>query len=156
MLLRCFFFSKNSRNVGTFSVYNFLAQKSSHVNFLTNFKSGPTKFHWPRSKIKGTLFIVCIFKVHDLLDCVELENIHKLWKLSPPQAQHLPSLQADSLNRGWRVSKSRHQDLLTKLENPHETRGGAKREWREPTCITRRNFKSALPYLTRTLNGERS
>ena len=40
MLLRCFFFSKNSRNVGTFSVYNFLAQKSSHVNFLTNLKSG--------------------------------------------------------------------------------------------------------------------
>ena len=54
------------------------------------------------------------------------------------------------------MSKSRHQDLFTKLENPHETRGGAKREWREPTCITRRNFKSALPYLTRTLNGERS
>ena len=94
--------------------------------------ASPTKFHWPRSKIKGTLFIVWIFKVHDLLDCVELENIHKLWKLSPPQAQHLPSLQADSLNRGWRVSKSRHQDLLTKLENPHETRGGAKRDGENP------------------------
>ena len=38
--------------------------------------------------------------VDNLLDCVELEGIHKMWKLSPPQAQHLPSLQADSLNRG--------------------------------------------------------
>ena len=29
-----------------------------------------------------------------------LEHIHKLWKLSPSQAQHLPSLQADSWTRG--------------------------------------------------------
>ena len=30
------------------------------------------------------------------------------------------------------VSKSRHQDLFTKLENPHETRGGAKRDGENP------------------------
>ena len=54
------------------------------------------------------------------------------------------------------VKKSRHSDMFTKLENPHTSRGGAKREWREPPCKTRRHLKSALPYLTRLLNGEKS
>ena len=52
------------------------------------------------------------------------------------------------------VSKSRHSDLFTRLENPHEGRGTVKREWREPKCRTRRHMKSALPYLTRLMNGE--
>ena len=52
------------------------------------------------------------------------------------------------------ISKSRHGDLFTKLENPHVGRGGLKREWREPPCRTRRHLKSALPYMTRLLNGE--
>ena len=51
------------------------------------------------------------------------------------------------------ASKSRHQDLFTKLENPHHTRGGGK-VWREPPCRTRRHLRSPLPYLTRLLNGE--
>ena len=54
------------------------------------------------------------------------------------------------------ISKSRHGDLFTKLEKPHEGRGGLKREWKEPHCRTRRHLKSALPYLTRLLNGEQS
>ena len=54
------------------------------------------------------------------------------------------------------VSKSRHSDLFTRLENPHEGRGTVKREWREPKCRTRRHMKSALPYLTRLMNGEQS
>ena len=54
------------------------------------------------------------------------------------------------------VKKSRHNDMFTKLENPHQGRGGIKREWREPPCKTRRHLKSALPYLTRLLNGENS
>ena len=54
------------------------------------------------------------------------------------------------------VKKSRHCDMFTKLENPHISRGGAKRVWREPPCKTKRHLKSALPYLTRLLNGESS
>ena len=54
------------------------------------------------------------------------------------------------------VKTSRHNDMFTKLENPHTSRGGGKREWREPPCKTRRHLKSALPYLTRLLNGEKS
>ena len=54
------------------------------------------------------------------------------------------------------ISKSRHGDLFTKLESPHEGRGGLKREWREPPCRTRRHLKSALPYMTRLLNGEQT
>ena len=54
------------------------------------------------------------------------------------------------------VKKSRHGDMFTKLENPHTGRGGIKREWREHPCKTKRHLKSALPYLTRLLNGENS
>ena len=35
------------------------------------------------------------------------------------------------------VKKSRHCDMFTKLENPHISRGGAKRLWREPPCKTK-------------------
>ena len=48
---------------------------------------------------------------------------------------------------------SRHQDLFSRLENPHVTRSGGK-IWREPPCRTQRHLRSALPYLTRLLNGE--
>ena len=54
------------------------------------------------------------------------------------------------------IKKSRHGHIFTKLDNPHEKRGNVKKEWREPVCRTRRHFKSALPYLTRLLNGEKS
>ena len=54
------------------------------------------------------------------------------------------------------IKKSRHDHIFTKLDNPHEKRGKVKKEWREPVCRTRRHFKSALPYLTRLLNGEES
>ena len=53
------------------------------------------------------------------------------------------------------ATRSRHQDLFTKLENPHITRGGGK-VWRETPCRTRRHLHSALPHLTRLLNGENS
>ena len=51
------------------------------------------------------------------------------------------------------ATNSRHQDLFSKLENPHSTRGGGK-VWREPPCRTRRHLLSARPHLTRILNGE--
>ena len=51
------------------------------------------------------------------------------------------------------ATKSRHQDLFTRLENPHATRGGGK-VWKEPPCRTRRHLNSAKPHLTRLLNGE--
>jgi len=51
------------------------------------------------------------------------------------------------------ATKSRHQDLFVRLENPHVTRGGGKL-WREQPCRTRRHLNSAKPYLTRLLNGE--
>lgn len=51
------------------------------------------------------------------------------------------------------AENSRHQDLFTKLDNPHLTRGGGK-VWREPPCRTRRHLLSARPFLTRLLNGE--
>ena len=54
------------------------------------------------------------------------------------------------------VKKSRHGDIFAKLENPHQGRGGTKREWREPPCKTRRHLNSAVPDLTRLLNGEKS
>ena len=54
------------------------------------------------------------------------------------------------------IKKSRHGDIFAKLENPHQGRGGIKREWREPPCKTRRHLNSAVPYLTRLLNGEKS
>ena len=47
---------------------------------------------------------------------------------------------------------SQHTDLFTRLENPRQTRGG--KEWREPACRTRRHLQSAVPHLTRLLNGE--
>ena len=50
------------------------------------------------------------------------------------------------------ATASRHQDLFTRLENPRQTRGG--KEWREPVCRTRRHLQSAVPHLTRLLNGE--
>ena len=52
------------------------------------------------------------------------------------------------------VEKSRHGDMFKKLEKPHQRRGNVNKEWREPTCHTKRHLKSALPYLTRLLNGE--
>ena len=53
------------------------------------------------------------------------------------------------------ATASRHTDLFTRLENPRQTRGGGK-EWREPPCRTRRHLQSAVPHLTRLLNGEES
>ena len=53
------------------------------------------------------------------------------------------------------AEESRHQDLFTRLENPRNTRSGGK-VWREPRCHTQRHLQSALPYLTRLLNGENS
>ena len=47
------------------------------------------------------------------------------------------------------ATASRHTDLFTRLENPRQTRGG--KEWREPAC---RTLQSAVPHLTRLLNGE--
>ena len=52
------------------------------------------------------------------------------------------------------AEKSRHQDLFTRLDNPHDTRSGRKL-WRDPRCQTQRHLQSALPHLTRLLNGER-
>jgi hypothetical protein len=52
------------------------------------------------------------------------------------------------------AKSSRHQDLFTRLENPRQTRGGRK-EWRELPCRSRRHLRSARPYLTRILNGEK-
>ena len=52
------------------------------------------------------------------------------------------------------AEKSRHQDLFTRLDNPHDTRSGRKL-WRDPRCHTQRHLQSALPHLTRLLNGER-
>ena len=51
------------------------------------------------------------------------------------------------------ATNSRHQDLFTKLDNPHQTRGGGK-VWREPPCKTRRHLQSARPHFTRLLNDE--
>ena len=51
------------------------------------------------------------------------------------------------------VEKSRHQDLFTRLENPPNTRSGGK-VWRDPKCHTQRHLQSAVPHLTRLLNGE--
>ena len=48
--------------------------------------------------------------------------------------------------------KSRHQDLFSRVERLHNTRGGGK-EWVEPACRTRRHQMSARPHLTRLLNG---
>ena len=52
------------------------------------------------------------------------------------------------------ATKSRHTDTFTRLENPRPTRAGAK-EWVEPRCLTRRHQRSAVPYLTRLLNGDK-
>ena len=51
------------------------------------------------------------------------------------------------------ADSSRHQDLFSRLDNPRVTRSGGK-TWREPPCRTQRHLRSALPYLTRLLNGE--
>ena len=51
------------------------------------------------------------------------------------------------------AENSRHQDMFLRLENPPNTRSGG-RIWREPPCRTQRHLHSALPYLTRLLNGE--
>ena len=48
--------------------------------------------------------------------------------------------------------KSRHQDLFSRVERLHNTRGAGK-EWVEPACRTRRHQMSARPHLTRLLNG---
>jgi len=50
------------------------------------------------------------------------------------------------------ATKSRHQDLFSRVERLHNTRGGGK-EWVEPACRTRRHQMSARPHLTRLLNG---
>ena len=50
------------------------------------------------------------------------------------------------------ATKSRHQDLFSRVERHHNTRGGGK-EWVEPACRTRRHQMSARPHLTRLLNG---
>ena len=52
------------------------------------------------------------------------------------------------------VKKSRHQDIFQRLENPRPGRGERTREWREEPCRTTRHHQSALPFLTRLLNGE--
>jgi len=52
------------------------------------------------------------------------------------------------------ATKSRHTDTFTRLENPRPTRAGGK-EWLEPLCRTRRRQMSAVPYLTRLLNGDK-
>ena len=54
------------------------------------------------------------------------------------------------------VEKSRHKDIFTRHDNPYPGRGGVRREWREPACRTKRHLQSAVPYLTRLLNGEQS
>ena len=53
------------------------------------------------------------------------------------------------------ATKSRHQDLFTRLDNPNQTRSGGK-TWREPPCRTRRHLHMARPHLSRLLNGESS
>ena len=53
------------------------------------------------------------------------------------------------------ATKSRHQDIFQRLENPRVTRAGEK-IWKEPHCRTRRHHLSAVPHLTRLLNGEAS
>ena len=53
------------------------------------------------------------------------------------------------------ATKSRHTDLFSLLENTRPTRAGGK-IWREPLCRTRRHQTSAVPYLTRLLNGDNS
>ena len=45
------------------------------------------------------------------------------------------------------AENSRHQDMFTCLDNPHNTRSGG-RIWREPPCRTRRHGQSAMPFLT--------
>ena len=52
------------------------------------------------------------------------------------------------------VKKSRHKDMFLRLDNPRPVRGSRVREWREEPCRTRRHQQSALPHLTRLLNGE--
>ena len=52
------------------------------------------------------------------------------------------------------TKKSRHQDMFVRLDNPRPARGERTREWREEPCRTSRHHQSALPYLTRLLNGE--
>ena len=54
------------------------------------------------------------------------------------------------------VEKSRHKDIFTRQDNPYPGRGGVRREWREPTCRTKRHIQSAVPFLTRLLDGEQS
>ena len=54
------------------------------------------------------------------------------------------------------VEKSRHKDIFTRIENPYPGRGGVRREWREPQCRTKRHLQSAVPFLTRLLNGQDS
>ena len=53
------------------------------------------------------------------------------------------------------ATNSRHQDIFTPMDNPRQLRAGGK-QWREPPCRTRRHLKSAVPHLTRLLNGEES
>ena len=68
---------------------------------------------------------------------------------------HLRRLQLCKTFAYKTATKSRHQDLFTRLDNPHQTRSGGK-TWREPPCRTRRHLQSARPHLTRLLNGENS
>ena len=53
------------------------------------------------------------------------------------------------------ATKSRHTDLFTRVDTARPTRTGGK-QWREPPSRTRRHQTSAVPYLTRLLNGETS
>ena len=58
----------------------------------------------------------------------------------------------------WNIRKHLqkvHQDLFTRLGNPHNTRSRG-RVWRDPKCLTQQHLRSARPYLTRLLNGESS
>ena len=68
---------------------------------------------------------------------------------------HLRRLQLCKTFAYKTATKSRHQDLFTRLDNPHQTRSGGK-TWREPPCRTRRHLQSALPHLTRLLHSENS
>ena len=56
-----------------------------------------------------------------------------------------------------RVRRRRMRVSATTRQTPRVgPRGGVRREWREPACRTKRHLQSAVPYLTRLLNGEQS
>ena len=99
-----------------------------------------------------------------LMDTKEWRNIFMPSFFNIRVNAHRLGLEPDLAARGLQLcrrfalrtaTKSRHQDLFHKQENPHITRGGGK-VWREPRCRTRRRLMSARPHLTRLLNGESS